>query len=249
VRRPLLPRRLAATLCALVAMVLLCSCQAKVAVDTKVNKDGSGVLSVGVGLDDKALARSGDPNALFKLDDLPAAGWTVTKATKEADGLTWVRVSKPFANVTELNDVLNEVSQGSAVMHGFTFERTEGDGNITYRLKGTIDTTKGLATASDPALQAKLDDLPFGGFEKAVEAEEGKPVADMVSIDVTAAVGDAPAQAFHPTLKDTQPVLLDVTAVEALPPPAVFNVGVIALIVVAGVLVGAMLVGVRRRFN
>jgi hypothetical protein len=234
---------------ALVLLVLLCGCQAKVAVNAKVNKDGSGVLSVGVGLDDKALAKAGDPDALFKLDDLPAAGWTVVKATKEPDGLTWVRVSKPFADVTELNAVLEEVSQGSSALRGFTFEKTEGDSAITYRLQGTIDTTKGLSTASDPALQAKLDNLPFGGFEQKLEAEEGRPVSDMITFDVTASVGDAPPQTYHPTLKDTQPIALDVTAVESVPPPAVFNLGVVALITVAGVLVGVMLVGVRRRFN
>jgi len=230
-------------------LVALSGCQAKVAVVTKVSKDGSGVLSVGVGLDDKALARTGDPNELFELDDLPAAGWTVTKAAKEADGLTWIRVSKPFADISELNQMLEEVSAGSSALRGFALERTEGDGIITYRLRGTIDTTKGLALASDPALQAKLGDLRFGGLEAELEATEGRPVADMVSFDVTTSVGDAPPHTYHPTLKDTQPIGVDVTAVETIPPPAAFNVGVVVMIVVAGLFVGAMLVGVRRRFN
>ena len=78
------------------------------------------------------------------------------------------------------------------MFRGFTFEKTEDDSSSTYRLKGTLDPTKGLVAASDPALTARLDNDPFGGFVKGIEAKEGKPAADMVTFDVTASWVTAP---------------------------------------------------------
>ena len=99
--RPRLPRLARLLLLLTTVVVLLCSCQAKVAVDARVARDGSGTIAVGVGLDDAALRHAGDLDAEARLDDLTAAGWTVTKATKETDGFTWLRASKPFHSPAE----------------------------------------------------------------------------------------------------------------------------------------------------
>ncbi len=221
----------------------------KVAVDTKVAKDGSGTVTVGVGLDDKALARSGDLDSQVKVDDLAAAGWTVTKAKKEPDGLTWLRASKPFANVDELNAVMAEVTAANSMFHSYSFERTEDSSQITYRLKGTVDPTKGVSQFSDPELAAKLNNDAFGGWIPAIEAAEGKPVADMVTFDITTAVADGPPQTVHPTLRDTAPTPIDVATVETKPPPSVLGIGLVLLVGAAIVAVIAMLVVARRRFR
>ena len=42
------------------ACVVLAGCQVKVLVDTKVNRDGSGTITVSVGLDAAAVAQVGD---------------------------------------------------------------------------------------------------------------------------------------------------------------------------------------------
>jgi hypothetical protein len=243
-------RRARPLLILLAVVALACGCQAKVAVDAKVNPDGSGLLSFGVGLDDKALTYSGDPDRAFMLDDLPAAGWTVTKATKEADGLTWIRVSKPFANATELSSIMAELTGKDAMFRDFTFVAEDSPTSVTYHLKGTLDPTKGLAPASDPQLAAAIPNQDgFGGFVSKVEAQEGKPVSDMVSFDVTASVAGGPPQSYHPSLKDTAPTPVDVSTVVAKPPTEMIGWGAFVVGALAIGLVVVMLVGARRRFR
>ena len=79
-------------------LAVLGGCQAKLPVHTTVEADGSGTVEVAVGLDDEAVAKAGDLGSQLRVDDLRAAGWTVTDPTKEADGYTWVRATKPFVD-------------------------------------------------------------------------------------------------------------------------------------------------------
>ena len=71
-----LRRRLASVL--LVGVVLVLSgCHVKLQVDTRVDPDGSGVVTVAVGLDADAVSKVGDLRSQLRVDDLKAAGWTV----------------------------------------------------------------------------------------------------------------------------------------------------------------------------
>jgi hypothetical protein len=243
------PAPVARLLVGLALIALLAGCQVKVAVDTTVNKDGSGTVSVGIGFDDKALTRVGDPNTDIKTDDLKAAGWTVAPAVKGPDGFTWLRASKAFANPDELTRVLAEVSGSSGLLRDYTFVRTETDSEITYTLTGTVDTSKGLAAFADPELAAKLGGDPFGGNIAVIEAEEGKPVSDMVSFDVTAKVADGAAKSYQPTLADKAVTSVDVATVEQKPPPLLQSLGIIVLIGLGVVVVVVGLVAARRRFQ
>ena len=232
-----------------VAVVVLAGCQVKVAIDTTVNKDGSGTVSVAVGLDAKALTRVGDPNTDLQTEDLKAAGWTVSPALKEPDGFTWVRASKPFANPDELTKVLTEVVGPSGMLQGYRFTRTETDQDITYALAGTIDTTKGLAAFADPDLAAKLGGDPFGGNVAVIEAEEGRPVADMVTFDITARIADGAPTSYKPTLADKAPIPVAVSTVEEKPPSVLQTIVMVGIGVLVVLAVLAGLVAARRRFR
>lgn len=238
---------------AVVAVLLaLSGCQVKVAVDAQVNADGSGTLKVGVGLDEKALQRLGDPAINVKTADMTAAGWVVSPPVKEADGLTWLRASKPFANAAELTATMDELTDQQAqrgLFHGFTFTKVEDDTTITYKLAGTIDPAAGVAAFGDADLAAKLNGDAFGGNLAAIEAEEGKPIADMVTIDLSATVAGGPAKKYPVSLKDKAVTPVDVATVEQKPPPVLASVGIYGAVVVGVVLIVAMLVGVRRRHN
>lgn len=228
---------------------LLVGCQAKVAVETKVARDGTGVVSVGLGLDDKALARAGDLDIEVKLDDLAPAGWTVTKAAKEADGFTWLRATKSFRSAEEFEGVMGELVAPNGMFSGFKLTRSETETEITYHVTGSLDGSKGIAQFGDLELQAKLNNVPFGGLVPRIEAAEGRPVAEMVSFDVTVALADTPAKTFHPSLKDTAPIAVDVVDLETKPPPAVQSLGMfVAGGATVAVIVG-MLVVARRRFT
>jgi hypothetical protein len=233
---------------AVVVLVGLVGCQAKVSVTTKVDRDGSGTVAVGVGLDDPAMARLGTFDGDVRLADLAAAGWAVTPARKESDGLTWLRATKLFADPSELTRVLAEINGPQGLLQGFTFVRTE-DGETTYRLTGTIDPTKGVAVFGDPELAARLDGDPFAGVVQQIEQAEGRPAADMVSIDVTAQVADGTPMTWHPTLKDTAPTAVDVSLVDPRPPSALLLVLVVSGVALALVVGIVQLTRTRRRFH
>ena len=67
---------------AAVAVLALAGCQVRVAVDTHVERDGHGLLTVGVGLDDQALAQVGDLDRQVRVGDLAGAGWQGARAEK-----------------------------------------------------------------------------------------------------------------------------------------------------------------------
>lgn len=233
----------------LALVVVLTGCQVKVAVDAQVNPDGSGTLKVGVGLDEKALQRLGDPAASIKTADMAAAGWEVAPPVKEPDGMTWMRASKPFANASELTATIEELTGPQSMFTGFAFTRVEDDATTTYKLVGTIDPTKGMAAFGDADLAAKLNGDAFGGNLAAIEAEEGKPIADMITMTVSASVADGPAKSYPVSLKDKAPTPVDVATIEQKPPPVLTSVFIYGAVLIGVVLLIVMLVGVRRRYN
>jgi hypothetical protein len=228
----------------LVAMAVLvlaaAACQVDVSVEAKVNTDGSGTLTVGVGLDDKALSRVGNLDTQVRTPDLAAAGWTVAPAAKGPDGLTWLRASKPFSSIDELNRELAEIDGPNGLLHDVTLTTSDQDGSTVHELHGTVDTTRGVDQFSDAAVAAKLNGDPFGGLVTDIEAQEGKPVSDMVHFDVRAAVGDGTATDVHPTLADTKTVPLEAKVVEVDPAPT-WPAKLLLLAVIVGVAVGMFL--------
>src|SRR5262245_50294886 len=91
-------RRRAAAALAVTFLLLATGCQVTLTAGIDVRGDGSGFVRAGIGLDDDALRELGDPASELRLDDLRDSGWAVTGPAKEADGLTWVRLAKPFAD-------------------------------------------------------------------------------------------------------------------------------------------------------
>ena len=85
-------------LLALLAVVLLSACQIRTEVALDVAEDGSGTVTVSVGLDPDAASRVPGLEEELRIDDLEATGWTVTGPAVEADGFTWVRATKAFAS-------------------------------------------------------------------------------------------------------------------------------------------------------
>ncbi|MDQ3372166.1 MAG: hypothetical protein M3482_05470, partial [Actinomycetota bacterium] len=79
------------------AVVALGACRVETEVGLTVEEDGSGMVEVGIGLDDDALGRVPGIADELRVEDLQATGWTVVGPVEEADGYTWFRISKPFA--------------------------------------------------------------------------------------------------------------------------------------------------------
>jgi hypothetical protein len=223
------------------------ACQSRVALDARVERDGSGVLNVGVGLDDGALRRIGDLDRQVRVGDLAAAGWQVSRAHKEADGLTWLRASKPFRSTEDLNGVLTEVSGPPGILRDVHLVDEDVGTATIHHLAGTVDVSPGLALLADPQLAARLGADPVAGQAPGIEQAEGRPLRDLVAFDVTARLGDQGVQTVHPTL-GAAPSTLDVAVREDKPVTSVGGGVPLGAILLGGGLVAAMLVAVRRRF-
>jgi hypothetical protein len=197
------PRGVARALAVLLVMVVLVGCQVKLQVDTKVNPDGSGAVTVSVGLDPAALAQVGDLQDQLKVGDLEAAGWKVTGPSKTSDGYTWVRASKPFADPAQAAAIMAEVNGADGAFRDWKVSRSSSAWSTVWKVDGTVDLRKGMATFSDPALDKALGANGLDDLVTQVEKREGKPVSDMVDVRVSVEVPGA-THVYTPTLADRQ---------------------------------------------
>jgi hypothetical protein len=196
-------------------------CRVRTEVGIDVREDGSGTVTVAVGLDADALAKAPDLQQLLRVDDLRATGWTVAAPVKDADGYTTVRASKPFANPAEAADVLSEVSGPTGPFRDFRLSRTRSFARTTIRFHGTVDLSGGLAAFADGDLAQQLGGRPLGDDLKAIEQRAGDSLNNVFEFQVAARLpGDVTSNAsghagdtelWQPRLSDPAPVSLDAT--------------------------------------
>jgi hypothetical protein len=224
-------RASARVLALVVVAVVVMGCQAKLTVHTTVDADGSGTVEVGVGLDAEAAAEAGDLAAQLRVDDLRAAGWTVTDPALGDDGYTWVRATKPFADPAAASAVLDEVNGADGAFGGWTVTRSSSPLRTSYSVTGDVDLTKGLETFSDAQLDQALGGDGLGGTVARIEAEQGRPISDMVDVEVTVSVPGA-SRTYTPSLADPDATPVDVASSKATGLMSVVLVVLVLLVVV-----------------
>ncbi len=227
----------------LIALLLAAACQVQVATTVRIEPDGSGSVTQAIGFDAAALARVGDLSAQVQAADLEAAGWTVDDPVTE-DGTTWVRAHHPFADADEANVVLAQLSGPDGPYRDLVVTRTSGLFSTTTEVTGTMDLSAGVAMFGDPDLTAALGGEPSGGLVARIEAEEGRPVDDMVSVSFTVDLPGADETVQGVSGSAPQPI--DVSSSEN----HLFSLAwklVIAALVLLTILVVVLRVRVRRR--
>ena len=184
------PRRVASARILLGALAILLSatgCQLRGVVDIGLKSDGSGTVTVRVGLDAQAVERVGDLKTI-RTADIAAGGWTLEpiNTQPDADGWVWIVAAKPFSDRASLNAVLGELSNDQKLFSDFKVEVLDGFAETTYTLTGTIDATGGMEQFTDAQATALLDGLPLGRTpeELAADLGEGQPLPE-ISLNVT----------------------------------------------------------------
>jgi hypothetical protein len=176
-------------------LLVAAGCQVQTVVTVDVDQDGSGTVEVAVGLDEEALAQvpdlddsgSGDvPDVaqLVRVDDLAASGWEVSEPETESDGITWIRATKRFGTPEQAEEVLAELTGSSGLLGDLRLERSSSFGRDSYVFAGTADFSGGLEAFGDQGLATALDGEPLGEDVAAIEERFGRPVAEMLSLDV-----------------------------------------------------------------
>ncbi len=155
------------------------ACEVGAEITIEVEEDGSGLVSVGVGVDVNTASELGGEDGasgyerLVNLEDLKAAGWDYDGLEREVNDL-WHRASKPFGNPEELADVLEEVV-GPGVFSDVELERESAFARQNWSLTGEVN-----------AVQAVLNVVGGGGadvggifeFVRVLPSFEGEAGAD-----------------------------------------------------------------------
>lgn len=175
---------------ALLALLLVVAAGCRVQLETTVDigLDGRGTVTQGIGFDDAALKRVGDPARALRSQDLVDAGWVVDPVVKEGD-LTWVRVHHEFTTPEQANELMAQLSGPDGPYRDLEVIRTTGPLSDSVRFSGVLDTNAGLAMFGDAALSEALGGDASGGLLARIEKEEGRPAAEMVDIDLTVTTG------------------------------------------------------------
>lgn len=247
-------RRALAALVALAYVVVAAGCEVRTEVGVDVDEDGSGVVTVAVGLDESAMEQVPGLEGELRLDDLRETGWTITGPALEADGFTWIRASKPFPTAEAAGRVLAEVAGEDGPFRDFAVTRERSFARTRYGFEGTVDFTGGLEAFGDEDLAAVLDGEPLGEDVAAIEERIGRAIDEAFTFRVAVRLpGDlgstnAPTRAgngavWQPRLSEGGPIELRASS-ETVRVRSIVLVAVAVLSVVAA---GVVLVRGRGR--
>jgi HAD superfamily hydrolase (TIGR01509 family) len=200
-------------LATIVVLVLATACQVDLRVDVEMEADGSGVVTVGVGFDDEALARVPDLESQLRTDDLVEAGWTVSALEQGGDGVSWLRASKPFSDADQAADILDGLAGPDGPFRDFSASRDRAFGRTTYTVEGVADFSDGFAAFADDQLVELVGDGLGGNLEQ-IESDTGEAPAEQVSVTVAVSLPGAGTQVFEldPTSTEPQPIDASTTA-------------------------------------
>ena len=188
---------------ALVALVVVVAAGCRVQIETKIDVglDGKGTITQGIGFDDAALKRVGDPAQALRADDLVKAGWEVDATSKEGD-LTWVRVHHDFATPEEGTALLAQLSGPDGPYRDMLITRSDGIFSTSVKVTGQVDTTAGLQMFGDQQLATTLGGDASGGLLAKIEAEEKAPPASMVDLSLVVSAGSS-TKTYNASFTDT----------------------------------------------
>ncbi len=207
-------------------------CQVVLSTGIEARRDGSGLVRAAVGLDEEALRELGDPTTELRLDDLRQAGWEVAAPAKEADGLTWVRLAKPFTDADGAARVAAELSGPYGPFRDFRLERDHSLIRTTTRFSGLVDLTGGLGGLTDQGLRDALGDAA-PALDPGALRDHGD-----VRVRVEARLPGEDPQVWEPVLGEELRLSAE---------SEVLNVRFLAGATIAAVLAGTAVTMVRRR--
>ena len=134
-------RRLAVLLVALVAVLSGCKVDTSVTID--MHDDGSGVVTVRATLDAQAVAEAeaggGKLEDRVRLNDLAAAGWTISPWVRSGSGTAQIELSKPFSSPEQVAGIIAEVSGPNGPVKDVAAKRDHGLTSTGYSVTGDID--------------------------------------------------------------------------------------------------------------
>jgi hypothetical protein len=169
-------------LAVIVGAVVLSSCRVDGTVQLKMNRNGSGEVTVTV-LADKKLVDA-EPGVLtdFRSEDLLKAGWIITGPETLENGSAQVIVKQSFRNPEEATNILSQINGPKGPLKNVVISRAGKDTNSTFTLTGQVDIDGGLEAFVDDGTLALLGGAPYAPNV----AASGNDLGDAVGINFEA---------------------------------------------------------------
>jgi len=218
-------------------------------------ENGSGDVTIRIGLDDDAIKKAPDFATALKTDDLTAHGWSVSGPVKQTDGFTYFTVTKAFATPAEADVIFKEISGDAGPFRDFSITRARSFARTKFNFSGTVEFARGLESFSDSDLAERLDNKPLGDDIKAIEQRINDTLDNVFQINITVRLpgsvsSNAPGQfangaRWQPKLSEPAPVTL--TASSSSTRWLSVIGAAVAVVCGIGLLVGLPLVWVIRR--
>ncbi len=194
-------------------VILAAACQVRTDVAVRVDRDGSGTVSVAVNLDREAAAQIPDLAAQLRTADLRRAGWRLDGPNATSDGGLRVAASKRFGRPSAAGAVLAELTGKTGPLSRFTVRRSHSFARTKWEARGTVDLRNGLAAFRDDRLTLLLGGRPFGRSEQELVRLAHGSLADAAPFRITVRVPDAGARTFLVRLGD-RPLPIDAVSSE-----------------------------------
>lgn len=172
----------------LVSVVLLAGCKVDARVDVRMNADGSGTVTAQITLDHVAVARVAPTPSLeqaVRLDDLRAAGWTVSAWKPAANGSRTITLTHPFTGQQDLANRLDDLGGANGVLGDPKIRRTHSWFGATESVQLNAD-LRHLSTGirSDPGVSKALTDagVNVDALDAQMRGELGKSLTFTIAV-------------------------------------------------------------------
>jgi hypothetical protein len=165
-----------------VSAIALAGCRLDIAVDTVVQPDGTGTISVVVTADAELVAAVPTIAEELAIDDIEAAGWSIVGPVEAPGGGLTMTLTHGFTSDLEATNLLN--SLGPPFRQMSLTQDTDGD-DVTTTFEGLLGLPDGFESFADEDLIAAVGTVPFA--------------------DELAAAGATPQSSLASTLRLTLP--------------------------------------------
>lgn len=198
------------------ATLLLSSCRVDSVLTVRVERDGSGTVTLEAVADAAVVQAAPGLADDLRLDDAIAAGWTVEGPQPTEDGGLRIVLTRPFASVDQANALLQSVNGPAGPLRDVTLVRTGGVGSgglpdgsdSTVELRGLLGIEGGLDAFADPALLDAVGATPYAADLAASGVEPSDAVSFRLDMDVAGDIvaGGNGADPDDGTLRWTSPL-------------------------------------------
>jgi hypothetical protein len=172
-----------------VCLFVLAGCKVDADITVTMKPDGSGTIDTFITLDAEAVARvevaGRTLDTAFPLDDLKAAGWTISPWTRGADGAATLRLQHDFAGEKELDQRITELVGPTKLLRDPRLIRRRGVLRSHDELALTADLRHpSTGIQQDPALVAGLQaaGLDVATLDQQLATELGEALSVSVTV-------------------------------------------------------------------